>query len=261
MLGQNASQSASTEATPGQLADASRHADAEALLAALPAFAQDEFRRRTGNNAPPASVPELFEAVSSWLISAGIAEGRGGYPGGRDKADWTAYVVDQQRNITVFLALVEAFGEPPGDRMAMLRSYQHAFPPAKRLMGEGYEAHVDDEAGRLIYSLPVDSGFVSLSFAYPIKQADLDVLLTDPYRRAVLEVVAHTVLQRSMIRGNPEVSQLDFGRLVDRTLHACAEAVAGLVAEIDRDHHMSVDHFVREALQRRSTGAVDGKPA
>ncbi len=253
-----ASQSVATGATPDKVADANRHAEAEALLSVLPVFAREEFRRRAADDALPTRVPELFGAVRSWLNGTGIAQGRGGYPGGRGKPGWTDYVAEQRRSVAVLVALVEAFGEAPGDGMAVLRDYQRAFPPAERWLGDGYEPHVDDEAGRLIYSLPVDSSFLSVSFSYEILQADLDVLLNDPYRRAVLEVVAHTVLQRSMIRGNPEVSPLDFRRLVDRALHSPPDALAGLVAEIDRDHNMSVEHFVRERMKRRWTGPVQG---
>ncbi|MGI4879517.1 MAG: hypothetical protein ACRYG4_18745 [Janthinobacterium lividum] len=246
-------------ATPDMAAQASQRAQAEALLTALPAFAQEEFRRRAAKLPPPTSVPELFEAVDSWQISAGIAEGRGGYPGGRGKPDWSDYVAEQHLNLAVLLALVEAFGEPSGYGMTLLRAYQRSFPPTERRMGEGHEPHVDDEAGRLIYSLPVESGFVTMSFSYPINQADLDVLLNDPYRRAVLEVVAHTLLQRSMIRGNPEVGQLEFSRLVDRALHSSVDALAEIILEIDREYQMSVDRFVRAAIERRSTGPVQGE--
>jgi len=67
------------------------------------------------------------------------------------------------------------------------------------LMGEGYEPHVVQEGGKLVYSLPVDSGFITYEFAFEIKREDLDVLLTDNYRRAVLEITAHTVLQHSTL--------------------------------------------------------------
>lgn len=69
------------------------------------------------------------------------------------------------------------------------------------LMGEGYEPHVTQEEGKLIYSLPVDSGFMSYEFAFEISRDDLDILLSDDYRRAVLEITAHTLLQRSTLKG------------------------------------------------------------
>jgi hypothetical protein len=121
-------------------------------------------------------------------------------------------------------------------------------------MGDGYEPHVDEEDGKLIYGLPVDSSFVSVSFSFEIRQVDLDVLLTDPYRRAVLESVAHTVLQRSMIRGNPKVTPAQFAEVVDQVLHAPAAAVEKFIAMIDREYHMTTGYFVDRILARRAAG-------
>lgn len=130
---------------------------------------------------------------------------------------------------------------------------------AVRLMGDGYEPHVDRHADRLIYSMPVDSGFVSLTFSFEIEDADLQVLLSDPYRRAVLEVVAHTVLQRSMIRGSPEVTQADFSSLLHWTLHGQPDALATRIAAVDRDHNTNVEHFVRAAMGRRVPAPAPGE--
>ena len=121
-----------------------------------------------------------------------------------------------------------------------------------RRMGDGYEPHVDEEDGRLTYSLPVDSSFVSMSFSFEIQPIDLEVLLADPYRRAVLESVAHTVLQRSMIRGNPPVTPVAFAQLVSRILHGTPEELARIVAVIDRDHNIRTAYFVEQALARRA---------
>ncbi|MBK4366524.1 hypothetical protein JJQ04_21080, partial [Enterobacter hormaechei] len=46
----------------------------------------------------------------------------------------------------------------------------------QRLMGDGYEPYVNKLNDRLIYSLPVESGFVSFYFEFDISQTDLDVL-------------------------------------------------------------------------------------
>lgn len=37
-----------------------------------------------------------------------------------------------------------------------------------RLLGDGYEPHVEQSGEQLSYSLPVDSGFVSFSFTFKI---------------------------------------------------------------------------------------------
>ncbi|MGO8077914.1 hypothetical protein AB9F41_36635, partial [Rhizobium leguminosarum] len=80
-------------------------------------------------------------------------------------------------------------------------------------LGDGYEPHVDDNDGRLIYSLPVDYGHISLSFEYEIEAGGLAVLLDDVYRRAVLHWVLHTKLQRTII-DTAKISQNDFRALL-----------------------------------------------
>lgn len=228
----------------------------EALIAPLPPVARDEFARRAVHGGPlPQNAASLFEAVHDWAIGAGIAEGRGGYPGGRGKPDWSDYVRLQRKHVAIFHALEEVFGQPSLSLAKTFRDYERSFPPLVRRMGDGYEPHVDDVAGRLVYSLPVDSGFVGLSFSFPIIERDLDVLLADPYRRAVLEVVAHVVLQHSMLRGNPEVTELDFRQLLDAVLHSAASDLERTIATVDRTHHTSIAVFVEAALRRRSDAA------
>lgn len=130
-------------------------------------------------------------------------------------------------------------------------------PAPIRLLGDGYAPHVDDVGGALIYSLSVESGFVTASFAYPIDQRDLDVLRADPYRRAVLGVVAHTILQRSMLRGHRKVSEEQFRAMLDRVLHTSADELVDHVATIARRHNIVIDHYVQGAMARqaRASGA------
>ena len=123
---------------------------------------------------------------------------------------------------------------------------------AVRRLGEGYEPHVDEVDSRLIYGLPVDSGFFSAAFEFPITASDLERLLEDPYRRALLEVVAHTILQRSMIRGNPAVTEAEFAQITARILHSRPDDLAAYVASVERDHNINIDHFVSEAIRRRA---------
>ena len=125
---------------------------------------------------------------------------------------------------------------------------------AIRRLGDGYEPHVDEEAGFLTYTLPVDSSFVSTVFSFRIQPKDLDVLLDDPYRRAALEVVAHTVLQRSMVPDWPKVTQADFDALVADVLHSAPGDLETFVDKIDRDHHTSTRFFIQQILARRSAG-------
>ena len=124
--------------------------------------------------------------------------------------------------------------------------------PEVRRLGDGYEPHVDENEGKLIYSLPVDSGHASAGFSFEILPQDLETLLADPYRRAALEVIAHTVLQRSMIRGNARVTQQAFGELVSQVLHGAPEALERFIDGVDRDHKTSVRFYVEQALARRA---------
>lgn len=123
---------------------------------------------------------------------------------------------------------------------------------AIRHLGDGYEPHVEEAFGKLTYSLPVDSGHVSTEFSFEIRAHDLDVLKADPYRRAVLEVVAHTVLQPSMMRGAARITQHDFDGLVSSILHSAPAALEELIERISRDHHIVIRRYVDDAMTRRS---------
>lgn len=123
----------------------------------------------------------------------------------------------------------------------------------QRLMGDGYEPYVNKFNNRLIYSLPVESGFVSFHFEFDILQTDLDVLLSDHYRRAVLEVTAHTLLQRSTLKGHKRFTQNDFDNLIATILHASQEHLSAFISQINREHNISIEHYVNDIMNRRLT--------
>ncbi|WP_010428345.1 hypothetical protein [Enterobacter mori] len=123
----------------------------------------------------------------------------------------------------------------------------------QRLMGDGYEPYVNKFNNRLIYSLPVESGFVSFYFEFDIRQTDLDILLSDHYRRAVLEVSAHTLLQRSTLKGHKRFTQNDFDNLIATTLHASQEHLSAFISNINREHNISIEHYVNDIMNRRLT--------
>lgn len=122
-----------------------------------------------------------------------------------------------------------------------------------RVMGEGYEPYVEQLGDKLIYSLPVESGFVSFHFEFDIRQIDLDVLLSDHYRRAVLEVSAHTLLQRSTLKGHKRFTQNDFDNLIVTTLHASQEHLSAFISKINREYNISMEHYVNDIVNRRIT--------
>jgi hypothetical protein len=121
-----------------------------------------------------------------------------------------------------------------------------------RLLGDGYEPHVDEDGGTLVYSLPVDSGFAHSDFLFTIGTEDLNVLLTDSYRRAVLEVVAHTVLQRSMIPSAAGFSQSDFDKVIERTLHSSSADLEAYLDQVDSDCHIVTRYYVQKAMAKRA---------
>ncbi|ENT6841107.1 TPA: hypothetical protein N5O30_001623 [Enterobacter kobei] len=122
-----------------------------------------------------------------------------------------------------------------------------------RVMGEGYEPYVEQLGDKLIYSLPVESGFVSFYFEFDIRQTDLDVLLSDHYRRAVMEVTAHTLLQHSTLKGHKRFTQNDFDNLIATTLHASQEHLSVFISQINREHNISIEHYVNDIVNRRIT--------
>lgn len=121
-----------------------------------------------------------------------------------------------------------------------------------RLMGDGYEPHVDRSGDRLTYSLPVDSGIVSFSFTFDICQADLDVLLADGYRRAALEVIAHTLLQHSALKGNDCFTQSDFDSLIIDALYSTFDSLQAFIGRVSREHNIVIDLYMKEVINRRS---------
>ncbi|HDR2707551.1 TPA: hypothetical protein QCJ50_001827 [Enterobacter mori] len=123
----------------------------------------------------------------------------------------------------------------------------------QRLMGDGYEPYVNKFNNRLIYSLPVESGFVSFHFEFDILQTDLDVLLSNHYRRAVLEVTAHTLLQSSTLKGHKRFTQNDFDNLIATTLHASQEHLSAFISQINREHNISIEHYVNDIMNGRLT--------
>ncbi|MBY3177445.1 hypothetical protein [Rhizobium leguminosarum] len=115
----------------------------------------------------------------------------------------------------------------------------------KRRMGDGYEPHVDDIEGRLIYSLPVDSGHVSLSFEYEIEAGDLAVLLDDAYRRAVLHWVLHTKLQTTITGMAGEISQADFRALLLEILHSPVDDLERMIDAVNHQHNIRLQYYIR----------------
>ncbi len=224
----------------------------ERLLPALPPATRDMLVRRVGGErTPPRTLGDVLHMVERWSVGAGIAEGRGGYPGGSNAPGWSDYVAEQRGFLAIYHATAALADDGSSTRRDYFRSLAERFTVGRRLMGDGYEPHVDEEAGRLLYGLPVDSGIVGWAFSFDIRQADLDTLLSDPHRRAVLEIVAHTKLQRSMMHGSKPVTEMDFAAMVSSVLHSTPDALQRFIETVDREHNINTGSFVARTMARR----------
>ena len=123
---------------------------------------------------------------------------------------------------------------------------------SQRLMGEGYEPYVEQQGDRLTYSLPVDSGFAMFYVKFVLRHSVLAGLPSSVYRRAVLEITAHTLLQHSTLKGNDRFTQKDFDNLVAVTLHASLALLHIFISRVSREHNIAIDHYVEEILHRRT---------
>ncbi len=148
------------------------------LLQTLPPAARTTLVNRLHwEQTPPRTADDVLDLAERGSVGAGIAEGRGGYPGGSNAPGWSQYVNEQRSFLVIYRAACALSADRSGARRDYFRSLEEQFAPSRRLMGDGHEPHVDEEAGRLLYGLPVDSGAVGSAFSFDIRQADVDVLL------------------------------------------------------------------------------------
>lgn len=125
-----------------------------------------------------------------------------------------------------------------------------------RLMGDGFEPHILKEGEQVIYAIYVQCGFMERSFAFNICYTDLAILLSDDYRSAILEVVAHTLLQSSMVIGGKPFTQHDFDNLIRDTLYSSFKDLQTFIAQVGREHHIAIEYYVKKIMDRRFAKAV-----
>ena len=85
---------------------------------------------------------------------------------------------------------------------------------------------------------------------------DLAILLSDDYRSAILEVVAHTLLQSSMVIGGKPFTQHDFDNLIRDTLYSSFKDLQTFIAQVDREHRIGIKHYAKKIMDRRFAKAV-----
>lgn len=64
-------------------------------------------------------------------------------------------------------------------------------------LGNGYGPHVDEIDGKIMFSLPVESSFVSLSFQFEISREDLAILKNNPEKMDALFDALHSEIQNT----------------------------------------------------------------
>ncbi len=62
-------------------------------------------------------------------------------------------------------------------------------------LGEGWQPHVDEIDGKLIYSIPVESSFVSISYEFEITKEDLFLLKESSEKYKLLFDSLHSEIQ------------------------------------------------------------------
>jgi len=125
-------------------------------------------------------------------------------------------------------------------------------------LGTGYEPHVDEADGKLIYSLPVDSSFVTLSFSFEIHWRDLEILKSDSYRYVALHLILHRLLQNTfgphLAQNGIEparFTQNQFRNVVDDILHTDGTKLKNYVQKFSKDQNLALEIQITSHLDRR----------
>ncbi|WP_217430952.1 hypothetical protein, partial [Sphingomonas bacterium] len=196
---------------------------------------------------PSAPVPTgadvMFDALRARSVGAGIAEGRGGYPGGDHAPGWPDYVAGERATLAAYDALVAVHGEPKPSTAAYFRSVRVSLPDDERLLGRDGTTHVDLIGGRLQYNVPVSPWRGAHVRHFLLRPDDLAVLRANRQRRATLEVLTRLLVEHRRAAGG--FSELDFTDLMRRVLHGRpdGDAAFAVAAETGAD----VDGLIRAA--------------
>lgn len=116
------------------------------------------------------------------------------------------------------------------------------------------EGLVEKRDGKLVYSLTVESGFVSCDFSFEIEARDRDILIADPYRRAVLYNVLHTLLQNTFgSSGQPpsKFTQRQFRKVTSVVLFSRDSDLEQYVQKFSADHNIALEIYVAKQMARK----------
>lgn len=229
-----------------------------AVLAALVAVIADAFRSGV--------------RIGNWLILGGLSASYGmavlilslnpsyqdnnsiSHLGWREVFIWSLELA----GLLALVVLPAMFGLRSLVRLWQDRRDRREAAPTVSLMGNGFEPHVFEIGGRLIYSQLVGFGPADVEFRFPIRQSDLSVLLADPWRRAVLEVASYRMLQYSSMPGRRKFTNWDFRRLVRTVLHTTPDQLDRLITRVSRDYNVDVMQMAGKAIARRNASQRAG---
>ena len=120
-----------------------------------------------------------------------------------------------------------------------------------RLLGDGWEPHIDDVGGELRYSIPVASGVVDHAFTFTLDRTLFPPLRTHPWRRLVLQHALHTLLQATTVRGGDSaMTQERFTEVARCVLTASTADVERFIDEVDRAHNIRLRGYIDRDLAR-----------
>lgn len=108
----------------------------------------------------------------------------------------------------------------------------------RKLFGRGWELSVFQDEDGLVLSLPVDSGFMTRSFEFYIKESDLEALQGSRLRHKVLEFILHERLQTRMAEEVLRSVEEEVSPVIQAVLHGNADHLNEAVSASPNSEHV-----------------------
>lgn len=118
---------------------------------------------------------------------------------------------------------------------------------SKRLLGEGFQPHVDEVGGKLIYSIPISRGVVDFDHQFEISQNDFEVLKVDSEKYQLLFDVLHDIFQNEYLGKEDEGTRIkEFERIKDIILHSDSNIVDEFLVEHEDSKRIQRERWARK---------------
>ncbi|MCK0097894.1 DUF6357 family protein [Qipengyuania sp. S6317L1] len=126
--------------------------------------------------------------------------------------------------------------------------------PETVFMKQAWEPYVTaDRDGRLIYHLPVESGFASRSFELKITDEHLSILKSDDERFTFLFALLHWLFQR-----DPMTDHQKAENHLETILLSPNNEVEELLNRVDAQSNGAVSHFAQQKMGRHGERLGNG---